>query len=595
MIRYGWVVLWVMLGVLPVAGFIDPHFTPVDLLQGATAVIAARPALGDDQVWRLIVSDRLKGDSPETIRLILDEVPEAEFGRMQEAFLAGQALGDGGAIAYVGEFEGVSTVHLHVGNLWIEASLAEGDGWVLQGPNPRMVGTYDGSTEALLRITRYLLSNPDGSVPVTVGMRWLDRSQAGQAPGPVHGMLLVDPFGTGEAPHVHIYGAGGDSIWRVNGDDSFTDVTAETALQIVSRHAAWLRWPGQASASLVSAGDKRVRILDVTDGRFEPRSAFAVEGDVLGIAGFELSGQPAILVSLAGVPVIAHEVEDGWRLEALPVGDTLLAAAGSGAAALVADFNNDGYIDVLQPRAHHGLLWRGGASGFNEAIAVAVVHGGSSSPAVALGDWNADGLLDVFVSGLAESELWQQEIDGSFRRVAKIGGSMSYKAHPAAAAAKATDLNHDGRPDLAIFYETRTALYHFNRGYGAMGEEGELPLDAGLVAAVAADMNADSSLDLLAVRRDGTLVYMSNDLFDVPSLTLRLGEGLSGPVTVSVWQGQDQAAYCVGTVLVESGRPSFVALRNSGRAQIRWRLPGQAESRIEVEVSHTAKTFTIEP
>jgi len=595
LIRFSWVVLGGVLSVRPAAGFIDPHFTPIDLLRSAQSVIAAHPKLEDDGTWRLVVGDRLKGDAPDAIPLSLEALAEDDRATVASALSRGHELGAQGAIAYLGEFQGVQTVHLHAGNRWMEADLGADDVWAVSGLNPRMVGTYDGSTVALLRITRYLLAHPDGTVPVTVGMIWLDRTQVGQANGAVRGMLLVQPFGESAQAHVHVFGEEGDTIWRVNGDDTFTDVTAETGLDTASQHADWFRRPGASAASLISHADGVIRILDVVEGQFRQSSTLAVGDGCLGLQALTVGGEQAILVAFPDVPMLAREQQDGqWVTTPLPVDPALLAAAGSGATALAADFNQDGAVSILQPRANHGLMWRGSSLDALAAEAVAIRHAGSATPVLALGDWNTDGRLAVFVSGPFESELWEQRHDGTFHAVAAIGGSLSYKAHPGAAWAIATDLNHDGRPDLGIFYADRVAVYHFNRGYGAMGEEGELPLDAGLVAAVAADMNADSSLDLLAARRDGTLVYMSNDLFDVPSIELSLGADVPEPVTVSVWQGEGESAFCVGTVPVRAKRPSVVALRTSGEVLVRWRLAGQDEAEKRLTVGHGQKAFTIE-
>ena len=67
---------------------------------------------------------------------------------------------------------------------------------------------------------------------------------------------------------------------------------------------------------------------------------------------------------------------------------------------------------------------------------------------------------------------------GRFRPVLRYAGSVGHKLHPGAADCLATDLNHDGRPDLALLYAKGRFLYHFNRGYRCMGEEGELTLEA---------------------------------------------------------------------------------------------------------------------
>lgn len=573
-------------------GFIDPVFTPVDLVRSASAIRTGRTAVDDAGGWTLSKGRLLKGELPATIELSPKGLPEKVREEVARA-LSDTDAGD--AVAYLGEFGDDRAVYLHAGNTWLKAAPKSDEVWLIQGVNDkRMNGTYNGATRTLLRITEYLLANKEGAVPTNVGTRWLDRVKAGQAKAPVSGMRLVRPLGTSEQAHVHVFGEGGDSLWRVDGDGSFVDVTKQVGLSAASRHAVWMRRAGVKHAILFSVQDEEVCIYEWGDGKLQSTERIPLSADCIGLAVGRVANRPAIVISTPELPLLALEAEGKWIAKPLPVGFEMLSSAGDPAAAVVADFNNDGYVDVLQPRAKHGLLWKGQAEGFAGAEKAAVTRGGSPAPAIEVGDWNADGRLDLFVSGPDASELWQQDHEGRFRPVLNASGSLSYKGYPGAASALATDLNHDGRPDLAVFYEKRAAPYHFNRGFGAMGEEGELPLDSGLVAAVAADMNGDSSLDLLASQRDGTLIYMSNDLFDVPSLSIRLADGVAGPVTVSVWQGKGDTAYCVGTVSVESSRPSVAALRKSGKAIVRWRLPGKTERSVEVEVGNKTLPFVIE-
>ena len=78
------------------------------------------------------------------------------------------------------------------------------------------------------------------------------------------------------------------------------------------------------------------------------------------------------------------------------------------------------------------------------------------------------------LSGTGACELWESTGTGSFRPVIQYTGSLQDKRQPGASDCLTTDLNHDGRPDLATLYEKGHFLYHFNRGYRCMGEQGEL-------------------------------------------------------------------------------------------------------------------------
>jgi len=588
----------VLMGVtLPAAAFIDPDFTPRDLVQSADTIVELTATSDGDGAsrWDLTVTGTLKGEAPDRIALTITEDNPSEAVAVEEALIRYAATG---MVAFIGEFEAESVIHLHAGNRWILVHAQEGEDWAwgAQAMNGRMNGTFDGGTDTLGRMTRYLLTYPDGIAPITVGTRWFDRLQPGHVPESVLGMLWLQPFGDQAAPHIHIISSGGDRLFRSEGDDTFEDVSDDAGLTHASRHAAWMRPdPTQAHPSLFSAQDGAIHIYELNDGALQPAGTIPLEADCLGLAEARLAATPALLISTPDHPLLAFREGDGqWRLEALETDEALLQASGPGATAVAADLNGSGYVDILQPREHHGLLWRGSADGFAPAIATAVTRGGSPQPAMALGDFSANGRLSLFVSGIQESELWDQTEDGAFRRTLPYSGSLAYKAPAGAEMALTTDLNHDGRPDLAILYETTTAMYHFNRGYRAMGEEGELPLDGMLVAAVAADLNEDGSIDLFAARRDGVLFYYANDMFDVPSVAVSLGDGIAGPVTVSVWQGTEDAPYCVGTESVVGKRPSIIPLRRAGPAQLRWRLPGRAEQITAITVGNRMQPVTVE-
>ncbi len=149
----------------------------------------------------------------------------------------------------------------------------------------------------------------------------------------------------------------------------------------------------------------------------------------------------------------------------------------------------------------------------------------------------------------------------------------------------ATDLNHDGRPDLTLLYENGRSFYHFNRGFRCMGEEGELKLEMprptggprealGPMRAAAGDFDSDGSLDLAVASATGEVRCFFSDLAEAHGLWIRLARRRTGPVTVSVWQGKEYPV-CVGAYLVEGhSPPTFATLRRPGPCVLKWRKPG---------------------
>ena len=183
------------------------------------------------------------------------------------------------------------------------------------------------------------------------------------------------------------------------------------------------------------------------------------------------------------------------------------------------------------------MLWQGRAGGF-EAPARCAVRGGPRA-CVALGDFDGDGCLDLFVSDGRDNQLWENDGKGRFRAVIAHAGSLSYKAPVGASACAATDLNHDGRPDLALCYADAGWVYHFNRGCRCFGEEGGLrlvgarfadgPAEAGVRACAIADFNADGGLDVAVAFVGGELYGYYNDLCD------RASVASSNAAVTSLW------------------------------------------------------------
>ena len=211
-------------------------------------------------------------------------------------------------------------------------------------------------------------------------------------------------------------------------------------------------------------------------------------------------------------------------------------------------------MDVLQPAERGSLLWKGKAGGFEKPRRVAVATGGGTALA-AVGDFDQDGLLDIFLAGQEKNTLWENDGKGNFREVLRYSGSPGYKCPVGACGVQALDLNHDGRTDLCLIYEQDDLLYHFNRGFRTFASEAEVRLPGaqtnpgeprvGQRAIAAADFNGDGSCDLAVLLTNGDLICCFNEMTGVPGVRLRLARGMTGPVTVSCWVGDDYS-FCSG-------------------------------------------------
>ena len=79
------------------------------------------------------------------------------------------------------------------------------------------------------------------------------------------------------------------------------------------------------------------------------------------------------------------------------------------------------------------------------------------------------------------------------------------------------------------------------------------------------------------------------EMTGVPSVQLRLAQGMTGPVTVSCWVGDDYS-FCSGVVSVPGHSPAaFISTRNPGECRIKYRLPGGTEQVKKVVVEDGPK------
>ena len=146
-------------------------------------------------------------------------------------------------------------------------------------------------------------------------------------------------------------------------------------------------------------------------------------------------------------------------------------------------------------------------------------------------------------------------------------------------------------------------MYHFSRGYRCFGEEGALRLNEmedppkvdsfGVTDFAAGDLNGDGADELVVAFAEGQVYCFSTTAADVPTFLVRLGKGVTGPVTVSAWQGEDFPV-CVGTWTVGSfPQARGFTLREAGECTLRWSLPGRLGLKRTVVVAGDHPVVTL--
>ena len=580
---------------VPARAIIDPNFTPKDLADQADLVLVGPLAAGDNAMqWTLTVAKTLKGKAGAKHVIDLTKCKKDHVDDIA-AFLGKN--GKAPVAFYFGTLKEVERGVMHVGGQWLAIAKAGKDKWNVTGYAPAMSGTYAGGTDMLVRMTEYLIKDPESYVPVHAGIRWAgDAIKVGKAGGRVGGMAAVSA-GAGKPALLYVASSEGDRLWRPKDDDdewSFTDVTASSGLKTKSLRFCWLDVNADGLADLISwDGAALTTLLAGKDGKFKPAAKPApakLAGGCTALAACSTDGKPALLVTTHAQPVrLVLDAKSGaWKPAALPSASGQVAQIGPAGACVAADLNGDGFVDVLQIGQAGSLLWTGKAGGFN-APAKSSVASGSARVVPAVGDFNEDGAPDLFIAGGQKNTLWENDGKATFREVFRRGGSISYKCPTGAIDARATDLNHDGRIDLCLIYRSSDLLYHFNRGFRSFGEEGEVRLPGlrvetgekpvGQKAMVVGDFNADGANDLAVVltnhpKFEGQVVCYMNDQYEMPGLRLRLPKGVTGPVTASVWQTEEYPI-CAGTAVVTGHAPAaYLCARYRGSCVVKWRMPG---------------------
>jgi hypothetical protein len=549
-------------------GFIDPRFTPLQLVRQSTQIVAGTVQAGEGGGWRIADPAAIQGRVPATLALTC----AGEHADQVRALLA-QGIGRP-AILFADAARDDGRCLLSIDGVWLQVRAVPG-GWSCLAPDQKLSGTFAGGTDMLIRLARYIVADPDATVPVGVGTSWMECSRIDRLTA-VAGLAAVAVEG-GDAPCLFVAAPDGDRLYRpVADEERLEDISAKVHLGSRSRRFAWHDLDGNGSADLVTFDGEglSVRLASpvgfVDQGRLEWNAA---DGQCLGLAP---AGPGRILVSSGRKPFLLAWQAGAWQRSELPAPGAD-APAGPASACIVADLDGDGLVDALQPLGDGGLLWRGTPAGFQAPVRSAV-----ASPAgdvrAALGDFDGDGHLDLCLGDAGHLRLWEDDGHGAFADATAHAGSLSYKAKPAVTCCVAADLNHDGRQDLILGYGDAGFSYHFNRGFRCFGEEGGLHLDEvrdppaeaglGITACTVADFDGNGADDAVVAFSDGSVFCYYNNLFDAAVIRARLAPGVAGPVTVTLWEAGKGGA-CVGaSVVAAPGR--YLGLRKPGAYEARW-------------------------
>jgi hypothetical protein len=277
--------------------------------------------------------------------------------------------------------------------------------------------------------------------------------------------------------------------------------------------------------------------------------------------------------------------------------------AGTPGPCLVADFNDDGIPDIVQPASRGGVFYAGKAAGIFAAPVACDVASGEAPGVPCVGDWDADGKLDIFTVAADRCRLWQNQGGGKFADMTKLTGELSYVSKPNAIAGFADDLNNDGRQDITILYASMAPQVFFSRGFRSFGFSTSMSLSSGdllpgvangQVAGCVADFTGAGAQDLAVVLNDGrcAIAVRAPSGADLCARVIVSPKSPSaGPV--KVWAKVENRALGAWNIAAGSA-PAFIARADAGPVTIGWQFPGQPAQTREVVLENKPVNVVID-
>lgn len=171
-----------------------------------------------------------------------------------------------------------------------------------------------------------------------------------------------------------------------------------------------------------------------------------------------------------------------------------------------ADFNKDGFIDLVVPDRDSGqsYLYLGGADfRYSDSRRIPFGPPDASIRVAAVADFNGDGLLDIVaIDEFKGASLYFGKKDQSFSK-----GLILTEPKPKPFALTVADLNGDGKPDIIIGHAGAPSLILYNDGTGRHFTPISFGDSEGAVYGFAVgDFNEDGIPDIAAGRNEGTNV-----------------------------------------------------------------------------------------
>lgn len=515
-----------MLGAQALA-LVNPNFTPKHVERTANAIFTFRVESvdADGKGATLAVGEIIKGKfAAKKLHLDLKAALEANKPEAKTDDFVGllKSAGDQPALLAAGEYEGKACALVHIQSCWVRLNRgADEANWVFDCMDPSLNGTFNGGTDMLIETMKFIIKFPSApAMPVDAGVRWVEHVKLAKLPGKAAALIPVDVNGDG-ALDLFAACSEGDRIFLQVKDGKFDEKALEPGSKSLA--AAWADFDGDGRPDLASLGKDGLTLwLQKEPGKFSSAAVAGIgkleaESPTVGVVDLEPDGRPDLVVGAGSPIVLKNDGKGGLSPVALPAADKKAADYGVAGPCVIADFDADGFADIVQTFQKNGLLWRGKAGGFAEPVECGAMMGKPKSRIACVADMDGDGLLDIFlIGGGATPHMLQNRGGFRFEETMRLTGEPGYIIQPGANCAALGDYNNDTFVDMFIGYAEEPAQSFFNRGFRSFAineplklkEDDQPDCDKGQSAMVWADFRRGGTLDLAVALANGD-VYTS--------------------------------------------------------------------------------------
>ncbi len=357
-----------------------------------------------------------------------------------------------------------------------------------------------------------------------------------------------------------------NEMYRNNGDGTFTRIF-DNAISNATGNTTAAVWAdinnnGRADVLLVNATQQRSDIyINNGNGQFSKLSNSGVDihpqyfhGAVF--ADFDNDGYVDLLITNF-FETRFHQLyrNNGDNTFTLVTNTPLSLESERAMAPILADYNNNGLIDVFIPNGHdkpNSLFKNMGGFQFEKITQGAIVADAKNSVGAAWGDYNNDGFMDLVVVNASgqNNDLYLNNGDGTFTRQDHIDiSNQSGHSH----SATWVDVNNNGWLDLFVTNDNGAAFFYLNDGQGGFERKLDEMIAGNLGRAAGAawsDFSRNGYMDVAVfTHTDGTTRFFCNNGNDNHWIGFRLSGTHSNKMAVGarvavkangVWQQRQQ-------------------------------------------------------